>query len=326
MHTIITDPVKGGNFLSWSIYYLSGTTEYYHVLSNSNIHLPKNPIKNKNAHNFKSNQACTLEMFHNIFNTLNIRDINSDSLYFHTLRKKNNGSISIRDTKHCINTINNNNIKTIILSSEDKLSALYHSIFDYRSEIYKLDSLSKISSNNEILDHYINYYFNNSKQKWNQLQLNEIWDIREFLALNINPLHEISINSIIRSHSFKYFYIDTKQLWLNFEYIIEDLFDYINVSIDYTRYDDWILIYNQWKTQHYNRITFMWYFEKIIEDILQGNNTDLSRFNLDIIREAAIQHVLLYDHGLNLKTYNLNQFNNTLQLHNRLEPNIHHKI
>ena len=50
---------------------------------------------------------------------------------------------------------------------------------------------------------------------------------------------------------------------------------------------------------------------------------DLTRFDLDVIQEAFIQRELIYKHNLNLKTFQLEKFINTQQLHNLLEPNIH---
>ena len=54
---------------------------------------------------------------------------------------------------------------------------------------------------------------------------------------------------------------------------------------------------------------------------------DLTRFNLDIVRESTIQHVLIYKHGLTLKSWGLEKFpNNTQDLHLLLEPNIYHEV
>ena len=50
---------------------------------------------------------------------------------------------------------------------------------------------------------------------------------------------------------------------------------------------------------------------------------DLTRLKLDIIQEAFIQHELIYKHNLNLKTWQLEKFTNTQQLHNLLETNTH---
>ena len=50
---------------------------------------------------------------------------------------------------------------------------------------------------------------------------------------------------------------------------------------------------------------------------------DLEKFNLDLMQEAAIQRELIYNYSLNLKTWQLEKFTNTKQLHNLLEPNLH---
>ena len=88
-------------------------------------------------------------------------------------------------------------------------------------------------------------------------------------------------------------------------------------------YQKWLLIYNQWKNVHKQKLMFVWYFDTIINNILQGIDFDLIRFNLDITQEATIQHFLIYKHNLNFKTWQLIKFTNTRQLHELLEPNIH---
>jgi hypothetical protein len=93
--------------------------------------------------------------------------------------------------------------------------------------------------------------------------------------------------------------------------------------MDEDRYQKWLPIYNIWKRNHTTGLRFSWYFESIINNILQGIDFDLVRFDLDIQQEAAIQHVLIYKHNLNLKTWQLTKFTNTKQLHQLLEPNTH---
>jgi hypothetical protein len=85
----------------------------------------------------------------------------------------------------------------------------------------------------------------------------------------------------------------------------------------------WIKIYADWKKFHYQRLMFCWYFDQIVNYIINGYYMDLSRFNLDIMQEACIQHHLIYQHDLNLKTFNLKKFYNTQQLHQLLEKNPH---
>jgi hypothetical protein len=66
--------------------------------------------------------------------------------------------------------------------------------------------------------------------------------------------------------------------------------------------------------------------DEIINLIIEGRPMDLKRFDLDVLQESVIQHFLLYKHNLNLKTFGLEKFENTLQLHNLLEPNVYHQL
>jgi hypothetical protein len=50
---------------------------------------------------------------------------------------------------------------------------------------------------------------------------------------------------------------------------------------------------------------------------------DLTRFNLDLMQEACIQHHLIYNYNLNFKTWQLEKFSDTKQLHSLLELNTH---
>jgi hypothetical protein len=104
---------------------------------------------------------------------------------------------------------------------------------------------------------------------------------------------------------------------------MQDLFDYLEIKIDNERIVYWNTVYLSWRKIHYNRLNFLWCFDKIINYILNDYYMDLTRLKLDIIQEAYIQHELIYKHNLNLKTWQLEKFTNTQQLHSLLELNTH---
>jgi hypothetical protein len=113
------------------------------------------------------------------------------------------------------------------------------------------------------------------------------------------------------------------ELWNTFDLTVDRLFEYLDVKINLENFKRWIDVYNQWKKLHKDRLFFSWYFDIIIQYIIDGYNFDLRRFNLDLYQEAAIQHALIYKHGLNLKTWQLEKFTSTQQLHALLEPSTH---
>jgi hypothetical protein len=95
------------------------------------------------------------------------------------------------------------------------------------------------------------------------------------------------------------------------------------MPVDQNRFENWMSVYGVWKNNHTKRLNFVNNFEIIINNIINGVDMDLSRFEFDLIQEAAIQHQIMYKHNLNFKTWQLEKFINTKQLHNLLEPNIH---
>ena len=117
--------------------------------------------------------------------------------------------------------------------------------------------------------------------------------------------------------------LNTFELYNLLDQTIDQLFDFLEIEIDKTRRTHWTEIYNKWKKLHIRRLKFVWYFDTIVNYIVDGYHMDLLNFDLDLVQEATIQHSLIYKYNLNLKTFQLEKFINTKQLHNLLEPNIH---
>jgi len=172
------------------------------------------------------------------------------------------------------------------------------------------------------LDDYVNHFFGESAEVWREANLTDIWDQREFFALNgvykDAPAILPNVN-LDRPH----YRLDTMELWNTFDSTVDLLFDALGISIAADRRAQWNTVYQAWRKIHYKNMLFVWYFDTIIDYIVKGHSMDLSRFDLDIIQEAAIQHELIYQHNLNLQTWQLEKFNNTLQLHRLLETNTH---
>lgn len=315
---ILTDYASGGTFLTWSIHYLLGHNNYFLLERNQWIELPHDPINDNNAHKFIPNQPnrffdCSAEQFINFADALDaIPTTTSQILYFHPF---NNADT----TKAATNYSNSRSRKLVVVDTSK--SILYHCSYRQRAP-QLVGNKTLLSDNHEIQQYFINKFFKDSKKRWDDLKLQNIWDTREFLALNFRPFDRFSMYEQIdktRDH----YVIHGTELWTLLDHSIKNLFDYLDDGIDQQRLENWRQVYNAWRSVHYQRIMFLTYFEDIIDGILNNHNIDLTRFDLDIEQEAAIQHVLIYRHNLNLKTWQLEKFKNTQQLHNLLEPNIH---
>lgn len=311
MFAVITDPAVGGSFLTWSIYYLSGKTQYFSAIDNTSVSLVNNPLTEKNAHAFVANSPRDAKAFELLLTRL----INTDEcMYMHQFRSGTNSEID----RLC------NAATKIVVVELPKDQILYHCSYSPRSGIsHAWCAQQKLSDPNEIYQDFIDYFYPESKQQWDHAGLRDTWDKREFIALNIDPFD--CPNSILSyiNQSREFYHIAANVLWTNFDQTVRDLFEYLELTVDESRFDHWSSIYSQWKNIHTNRTRFVDHFDTIINNILLNVDFDLLPFELDIRQEAAIQHVLIYKHNLNLKTWQLDKFTNTKQLHKLLEPNTH---
>jgi hypothetical protein len=243
------------------------------------------------------------------------------TIYFHNFIYKTE-SVDV-DLERSIDKLSKRTKKIIVLSSSNN-SILYHAAYKPRSDnAYLWQQLNEFTNNPDtIFNDFVEYFFKESVYKWNTLKLTELWDRREFIALNFNFKKSLQIKPNIKS-GIGCYNIDTMDLFNTFDVTVRDLFEYLDIPIATHRWQGWLEVYNRWQQLHYNRLQFVWYFDAIVDSILRGNDFDLTRFHLDLVQEAAIQNSLIYKHNLNLKTWQLEKFTNTKQLHNLLELNFH---
>jgi hypothetical protein len=325
MILILADPCIGGTFLSWSLHYLSGHENFFNAQNNQWTSLPCNPIQHINAHGFKANQPDCIDDVLSITEKLSQTPTDKvHTMYFHNLREQRNQS-TCHDQVHApttdiISHIQDKFQKIILL---DGVDPLYHVSYEPRYLTAKLcdPSVYNLNADDQHED-FINYFFGESLHLWQSFNLNDVWDRREFLALNIRPTKIVKIKPNFDLTT-QHFYLNTFDLHTTFDQTIQYLYKFLGIEICAFRLPMWIKIYADWKKFHYQRLMFCWYFDQIVNYIINGYYMDLSRFNLDIMQEACIQHHLIYQHDLNLKTFNLKKFYNTQQLHQLLEKNPH---
>lgn len=320
MIAVLTDPACGGTFLTWTLYYLSGQTEYYSVKQQQKTSLILDPVTASNAHGFRPNQPNTAKQCVDQVDVLSKRPPEEfNVMYFHNLsdctqRPGSSTSVAIDETtKH---------FKKIVRLSITPQNSLYQCSYNKRVLTHNPQTGQRFLNQQEQHQNFIETYFEQSQQIWSQQELTEIWDQREFLALNTRPFDKVSIDDV-HNFDFDHFYLDSMDLWTQFDSTVSKLFKYLELDIDPSRWDHWLEVYTKWKKLHYQRIQFVMYFDTIIQYILQGKSMDLESFDLDIMQESAIQHTLIYNHNLNLKTWQLTKFLNTQQLHALLETNTH---
>lgn len=321
MIAILTDPGVGGTFLNWTIHYLAGHSEYFSAAANKFVKLIDNPISGSNAHKFRPNQPTSLLEFNRIYDVLSHAKVES-SIYFHHFH----GSDQNENTRIAVDKVKSTANKIIVVELQPQ-HALYQCSYKSRTAYSRSfsDHSQVLSNPDQAFDDFANYFFSSSKQKWDNANLTEIWDKREFIALNLDPFRVLSITRDTGLGDMHY-RLDAVDLMTNFDQLVFELFEYLEIDLCKDRLDHWMSVYSTWKTIHLTRLNFVKHFDTIVDSIISGREFDLECFNLDIRQEAAIQHQLLYKHNLNLKTWQLTKFVNAQQLHSLLEPNIYHDL
>lgn len=316
---IIADASVGGSFLSWSIIYLSGQSNYFNREHNKWLPLIENPLtKDKNAHNYKANFSSELDDLCTLVDTLKNTDSKySHLLYFHAHEDENPTA--------AVDFLLSNSDKSVILSM-DKNYGLYMSNMSRREGglLSFTEPKRLLYDDDEIFNDFINCYFSDSKKIFD---LDNVWDKREFIALN----YDIAKSNLKPITAFiskfeedqNYFRLNCFDLFCTFATSVFHLFEYLNLEIDTNRYTKWLSVYHKWNKNHYKRLRFIWYIDEIVDDILYNRPRNLLDFELDLLQEAIIQQKLIKNYNLNLQNWQLVKFTNTQQLHKLLEPNIH---
>ena len=312
--TIIFNQDKGGHFLDWSICFVSDQKEYYNCNKQQYLPVVNSPLTQINSHQHKPNffnNPTDLEKFY----TEN-KDI-SKSVIFHQQRNNDLSYDKLGyQTTLSIDLAVKYSDKIIVLDNH-KDFVLYDFSSKQRSNILSFAGDKKIISFDESFEDLVNTFFLKNTKSW---ICDNIWDKREFIALNFKPF-ENSFISDYHNMDFDHYFLDTKELWIDFE--IENLLEYLDLPCNCKKLFKWKDVYKKWLLLHKQKIKFCSEFDTIIFNILNNKDMDLTFLDLDIMQEAAIQHVLIYQYNLNLKSWQLVRFENTKVLHHLLEENFH---
>ena len=310
----------GATFLDWSLRYISNSVEFYHVDTKSYLNVVDNPILSHNAHNHRRNEANNYEdllYYQKIFNTVKSSTYHSSKIdtgtrgFLRYRKDVKNAYINdqIVQAQKMIKLLNDNNDDIVILNSSIPLYSINQQLRGGRT--------NQSYDNDANLD--IFYHYTDDIKEWGDI--NTTWDKREYLALNMrflkSYLPDIDINV-------NHFIINDVDMFYNLNHTtLEQLMVFLNIPYTNDKMIQWNKVYVQWQKIHQQRMQFAFYFNQIIHYIINGYSMDLTRFMLDLYQEAAIQHILIYEHNLTIKNWKLEKFLDTKDIYNLLEENKH---
>lgn len=327
----------GCTFLEWSVHWLAGHQHYYNVNMSHWIELVPNPLEHtsvKNAHGHKKNHPAGSAATKKVIDAL--AGLPRNRVYsLYPIRQH---------IDHCCHelgldvwTLCHSDVWDKVL---DRIGQDYNELISYCvyrgipvTYVYFDERSLPYTWNQRCLDGFItkrqqadhpDELFQEFDQVFCRVDQNHwdgnehVWDLRERLALNIRPFR-FSATAVDNASCHR---IHCRDLWFETEKVTLDLLHRLGLDLNHQRLALWRPIATAWQDNHRENMWFPDNLDRIIDAIV--NASDLSLPELTLKQECIIQHRLIYQHNLNLKTWNLTKFpNNTLELHSLLEPNIH---
>lgn len=332
----------GCTFLDWSLHFLTGQTEYYHINNGSWIPLVNDPLSYgqvENAHGHRKNSVSGSRATQQLISDLQ-QDYNSQAVYTFSVYPEQIDIICQQtntaiDQLHCESTLDfvrqqryqdftqliqhcqDSGLSVVYVYADPKVVGYF---WNHRNVQRMVFSPNEAHSTEDLENENENVFFRHSKDQWQSLELTNVWDVRERMALNIRPFDTKDFWNI--SSPDPVTWINCQELWHNTEEVVLNLVKQLGLTADSTRLQEWLSVMRRWQKIHHKNLKFYNNLDHIVECTVKGWHFPLEQLNLQ--QEAIIQHCLIYQHNLNLKTWNLKQFpDNTLKLHQLLEENIH---
>jgi hypothetical protein len=318
----------GCTFLDWSIHYLAGRTTFYNVKQGL-IDLVDNPVKAFNAHLHLKNHPLGLAGSIEAIKVLQANtDFGSFYPYMHIKSSKEDTPDIRKQVRKKIqkeyceiwNYCHNNQIPLIYVSLNDYPLYTISGRRIFISDFYSTDHVYDYPD--QYFDELLEFYFGNDIASYKNYN---IWDKRELLAINLHPQQmfsdwrEIGLDLTV-DHKF----INAQQLWTFGEDVVLECLEYLGMPLVSDRLPQWRVAYRDWQQEQKRLLKFVYDAEHIVESVVNNFDFDLRPYNLTLIQESVIQHLLIYKHNVTIKNWQLVKFpDNARDLHKLLEPNFH---
>jgi hypothetical protein len=331
----------GCTFLDWSIHWLSGQERFWSYNTNQWTDICQNPLQNStvaNAHNHPKNISYGYTNTKKVISQFPLCDKkNIYSLYPHPLYLDDccdHLGIDIHDIS------DPGKIKKVLdyqkkdymdnldwLAGEMKIPCVFvafdSNVTGYQWQVRSLSrtefSQKKPTCPQDFDDEFQDIFFHSSMQAWQSLGLTEIWDKRERWALTMRPFDQGSFHDFYPRNTH---WINCQDLWFDTDRVVQNIMTWLGLSIDQSRRAHWLPVVSQWQTIHNDQLKFPRALPRIMSAIVHDHDYELPP--LSFKQEAIIQHCLIYQHGLNIKTWQLSKFPpNARDIHKLLEPNQH---
>jgi hypothetical protein len=290
---ITNDQFNLGNvFLIWSVHYLSGGDDYYDVRIDAKRPIPDNPLlKGITAHKMKPNFVRTIDSFLDVIermpkdNSINHIKFNIKARSLEQHHRTNHEIQIVSSSKgiKCINMTCVDNQHLVGFLRHDREQPQWQKDIDIVSEHCK---------------HYWPYFFENASIF--QDRLKTFHGIRENIAFNIR-LNDFWTHLPRRNDNELVYHCQYDNWVKNGLDEIKKVLKFLGLPCRTEREATWCEVHAVWRQSHMPYLDFCDDIYKIIYSIVTNKSLDLTKYKLDVLKEAVILHLLIFKHHLNLK-------------------------
>jgi len=291
--SITNDQFNLGNvFLIWSVHYLSGGDDYYDVRIQAKRSIPDNPLlKGITAHKMKPNFVRTIDSF---------LDVIDQIPNAHTLNH-----IKFNITARSLEQHHKTNHELQILSSSKGIKCInmtcvhdQHLVGFLRHDREQPQWQKDMDTVSEHCEHYWPHFFDNASIFQDRLKT---WhDIRENIAFNIR-LNDFWQHLPLRTDMELVYHCQYNNWVKDGLREIKKVIKFLGLECREDRVDKWCEIHAVWRQSHIPYLDFCNDLHRIIECVVKKRSMDLTKYKLDVLKEAVILHLLMFKHNLNLK-------------------------
>jgi hypothetical protein len=324
----------GCTFLDWSIHFITGKTEVFSIKYGW-IPLTNNPVTEINAHGHIKNHPSGFDNTKFSIDQLSHCENKVTSLYpvplhLDKVAKLIDIPIDQLDLLHnqkSISQYQSHDYQQLLSYASSRTKLIFVDIDAKKFNIYlkqqrSLDRMmlsdASAKSLNDFDTEFEQHFFPGIQTQFDH----NIWDVREKQALtcDLSNMHK-GIGSIDVDFSFLHYWLDSHSWWFNGVEKIQQIITWLELDINPTRFQLWQPIYQSWQKIQIKNLKFQFEYQHIVDCIVNNWSYPI---DLTFKEEVIVQHCLIYQHNLNLKTWQLEKFpKNTQDLHRLLEPNIH---
>lgn len=326
---VCTTSVKsvGATFVNWSIHFLAGDDSFFSTDHNCWLNLVNNPINVLNSHlhlrNHPSGYNSTVETIEKLKETpLHKNEFHSIYASMLSIEKiaelgvaTNNDffEYAAKDYKKIWALCDDRNIDLIFIEhTRNPLYLQYER--NTKETVVEEDKVSEFQD--QIKQNFLLQFYGDKK-------FDNVWDLREFIALSVYPFEVLPTNDCA-DFTKPHLHIDSMDLFINGVNVMRDIFEYLRLPIIEDRLDKWLEVYHEWQQIQADFLRLDHNIEHICKCIVNGFSHNLKPYKLTLWQEAIIQHHIIHKYNLNFKSWNLEKFpDNTAELFNLLEPNMH---